>query len=291
MSFELDKIMIDEILFHMENQDKKFVFDVRKNHIMDIREIEEIDSVDHDFDFHDNIDRFIPLPKWTPNDGFRLMEKFNSRLKNPVVREELSAALNAKKGVFRSFKNVLEQYPETEKLWFSFKEQKMKKEIFIWYNSLREEWGLEHVGVEPDDDSFLVLEDFNIREGKDSDKENAEVLHKFCIEKRSDNISSDLETVSPFIFPGDLCLIAESAGGDFAGYICAEKKSSVLQIQNLEIKSEYRGMGLGKIMLSKFVEKAGKQKIVIDLPAGINYFSRTLHLENFKPFIQRFVKI
>jgi ribosomal protein S18 acetylase RimI-like enzyme len=291
MSFELDKIMIDEILFHMENQDGKFVLDTQKGHIANISIIEKIDSVDHDFDFHDNIDRFIPLPEWTPGDGFRLMEKFISQLKNPVVREELSAALNKKKGVFRSFKDVLEQYPDTAKFWYKFKEKKMKNEIIGWYNSLREEWGLKPVGVEPEDDSFLVLEDFIIREGEGSDKENAASLHKFCIEKRGDNISLDLENVNPFTFPGDLCLIAESAGGDFAGYICAVRNSSVLQIQQLEVKSEYRGMGLGKTLLAKLVEKAGEQKIVIDLPVGIDYFSRSLHLENFKPFVQRFVKI
>jgi ribosomal protein S18 acetylase RimI-like enzyme len=219
------------------------------------------------------------------------MEKFCSHLKNPVVREEISSALNKKKGVFRSFKDVLDQYPETAKLWFRFKEQKMKREVICWYNALREEWGLKPIGVEPEDDSFLILEDFNIREGIDSDKENASALHKFCIEKRGDNISLDLENVNPFVFPGDLCLIAESAGGDFAGYIYAVKNSSVLQIQQLEVKSEYRGMGLGKTLLAKLVEKAGSKKITIDLPAGIDYFSRTLLLENFKPFVQRFVKI
>jgi ribosomal protein S18 acetylase RimI-like enzyme len=291
MSFELDKIMIDEILFHMENQDGEFVLDTQKGHIASVTKIEKVDSVDHDFDFHDNIDRFVPLPEWTPNDGFRLMEKFCSHLRNPVVREELSAALNMKKGVFRSFKNVLEQHPDTEKLWFRFKEQKMKNEVIVWYNALREEWGLKPIGVEPEDDSFLILEDFIFRDGKDTDSENAESLHKFCIEKRGDNISLDLENANPFVFPGDLCLIAESAGGDFAGYIYAVKNSSVLQIQQLEVKSEYRGMGLGKTLLAKLVEKAGNKKIVIDLPIGIDYFSRSLHLENFKPFMQRFVKI
>jgi hypothetical protein len=82
VSFELDKMIIDEILFHMENQDGEFVLDSQDGHIEDIS---EIDSADHDIDFHDT-DRFISLPNWTPSDGFRLMEKFSSRLKNPIVR-------------------------------------------------------------------------------------------------------------------------------------------------------------------------------------------------------------
>jgi hypothetical protein len=46
------------------------------------------------------------------------MEKFTAGLNNPVARQELTAALNKNKGVFRAFRDVLEQYPEVEKIWF-----------------------------------------------------------------------------------------------------------------------------------------------------------------------------
>ncbi|MDR2730070.1 MAG: GNAT family N-acetyltransferase, partial [Treponema sp.] len=58
------------------------------------------------------------LPQWGPKDGYRLMEKFTAGLNNPVARQELTAALNKNKGVFRAFRDVLEQYPEVEKIWF-----------------------------------------------------------------------------------------------------------------------------------------------------------------------------
>jgi ribosomal protein S18 acetylase RimI-like enzyme len=278
MHFELDDILIDDILFHMENQDGVFFLDTQKGQV-----IEGIDV---------NNEHLIALPEWTPADGYRLMEKFAAGLKNPVIRQELSAALNRNKGVFRAFRDVLEQYPETEKMWFSFKEKKMKNEVIVWYNSLREEWGLEPAGIEPEDNSSLVLEDFVLREASSADAEIAAVLHKICIEERQDKASSDIiEAANPFVFPGDLCIAAENADGEFSGYIYAVKDSpSSLRICALEIFPEYRGMGLGKTLLSKLIEKSAGQTITIDLPAGMEYFSRTLHHEGFKPSLQKFIR-
>jgi hypothetical protein len=51
------------------------------------------------------------------------MEHFAAGLRNPVVRNELTLALNRGRGVFRAFKDILSRYPETEKLWFSYKER------------------------------------------------------------------------------------------------------------------------------------------------------------------------
>ncbi|MCL1955286.1 MAG: UPF0158 family protein [Brevinematales bacterium] len=287
MRFDLDNALTDEILFYMENQDGEFLLDTKEAIVVDIHNNEYEDEPD----FNDD-ERFISLPEWSSNDGYRLMEKFTASLKNPVIRQELSAALNRNKGVFRSFRNVLEQYPETEKMWFNFKEQKMKDEVIAWYNSLREEWGLEPLGIEPEDNSSLVLEDFVLREGKDSDLENAAVLHKICIDEKKDDPSFAVYIeMNPFVFPGDVCFIAESASGEFSGFICAVKNtSSHLQIRLLEVKPEFRGLGLGKALLAKLLERTQKCGfcITIDLPAGIDFFSRSLHLENFKPSVQRF---
>jgi len=301
--FELDDILIGEILFYMENQDGEFVLDTQEGQVVDVLNNDYEDEPD----FSDE-ERFISLPEWNSQDGYRLMEKFAAGLKNPVVRHELSAALNRNKGVFRSFKNVIEQYPETEKLWFRFKEQQMKNEVIGWYNSMREEWGLEPVGIEPEDDSSILFEDFIFRDGKEADIENAESLHKLCIEerkieeKKDEDISAVLEEKNQFAFSNEqcssehcsncLCVVAESASGDFSGYICAVKDSpSLLRICRLEVKPEYRGIGLGKTLLAKLLEKAEKQTVTIDLPAGVDFFSRALRFEEFKPCMQRFVRV
>ena len=277
MQFDLDDILLDDILFHMENQDGDFFLDTHEGMVV---------SADN----YDNDERYISLPSWESQDGYRLMEKFTVGLKNPVVRSELSAALNRSRGVFRAFKNTLEQYPETEKLWFSFKERQMKNEVITWYNSLREEWGLQPVGSEPEDTSSLVLEDFILRPPNACDSEKAEALHKLCIDEQKDDALAIYETMNPFAFPGDICFVAENANSDFAGYICAVNETSHLHIRQLEVKPEYRGMGLGKTLLAKLLEKAKKQglTITIDLPAGLEFFSRSLHLEEFKPCLQRY---
>jgi len=286
MQFELDRILTDEILFYMENQNGDFLLDTQEAKIINIDKY----NLDNEQDFEDK-GRYITLPQWDSNDGFRLMEKFAVELKNPVVRHELSAALNTKRGVFRSFKNVLEQYPETEKMWHNFKNRKMKDDIFTWYNALREEWGLEPVGGEPEDISGIILEDFIFREGKESDAPNMSALHKICADEINEiNKTGIFETENRLNILGDICIAAETASGEFCGCICAAKNKEYLQITRLEVKPEYRGMGIGKTLLAKLLEKAAGQIVTFDLPSGFEYFSRTLYVENFKPVMQRFVK-
>ena len=254
MRFELDNTLLDEILFCMENQDGEFVLDIKETRVVDIYNNDYTDEPD----FSDE-SRFINLPGWTSGDGYRLMEKFACESKNPLIRRELSDALNKKKGVFRAYRSVLEQYPETEKLWFRFKEQKMKNEVISWYNALREEWGLLPIGAEPEDNSSLVLEDFVLSKGSDEFSFTAETSNK------------------------------ETAGTISA---CLDAKNCLLYIKTLTVKPEYRGMGLGKTLLSKLLEIADIKEydVSIDIPSETDFFSRALLLEEFKPCMQRFLR-
>ena len=260
MRFELDDTLLDDILFFMENQEGDFLLDTQEVIVIDINN----NDYDKEPDFSDN-ERFIALPEWNSQDGYRMMESFSSVLKNPIVRQELSGSLNRNKGVFRAFRNVLSEYPEVEKLWYAYKEKEMKKEVIIWYNGLREEWGLEPVGIEPEDNTSLVLEDFIIRRGE-----------------------------------GDYCFISETINNESTGRINAELTAShsdpdikALHINFLEVNPAYRGMGLGKTLLSKILEKADEEKldVFIDIPCETDFFSRSLHLENFKPVMKRFFRI
>jgi len=247
MRFELDNTLISDILFHMENQDGEFALDMQEGKV-----VSNIDL---------NDERYIELPEWEPKDGFRLMEKFVSGLKNPIARQELTDALNKNKGVFRAFRDVLIQYPEIEKMFHIHKKQKMKTEVINWYNALREEWGLEPIGAEPEDTSLLVLEDFVIKE---------EVL------------------IDPFGF----IFYAETANGEYAGELNAFLDDGILYVNLFEVEEEYRAMGLGKTLLAKLLEKADAQKldVSIDVPAETSFFARSLLLENFKPVKQTFVR-
>ncbi|GHV69996.1 hypothetical protein AGMMS49928_15530 [Spirochaetia bacterium] len=282
MHFELTEALINDILFSMEDQEGHFQVDTR----------EGIVSAED----NDDPDRFIPLPEWESSDGFRLMEHFAASFRNPLIRGELTQALNQGKGVFRAFKDTLAQYPEAEKRWFAFKDREMKREILRWYNALREEWGLERIGGEPEETEDLILEDFRFREGKDIDTAPALELHRRSLEGYG-KTAEDIPLQFPpndnalWSFPEDLSLIAETSSGDFAGYISAIKKESLFYITALEVKDEYQGLGIGEELISRFLKSAEKQTaktVVIDLPMAADGFSRVLLRGSFTPRSTRY---
>jgi GNAT superfamily N-acetyltransferase len=292
MQFELDSALLDQIIFFMEDQSGSGIFYVDTQEGMVLSEDDE--EFDSD-EFEADNNRYISLPDWGPSEGFRLMEKFTASIKNALAREELSAALDRGRGVFRAFKNALAQYPETEKLWYAYKEREMRRVVIAWYNSLRETWGLELIGEEPEDLTGLTLEDFRFRTGTESDAALAEKLHRACLEEF--NVQSSAEIfcgMGEWVFPGNISFTAETAGGEFAGYINAVNVSGeTARVCALEVKPEYRGLGLGKAIIALLLEQADKEKIpriIVDLPAGQEYFSRALPRENFKPCVQRFCR-
>jgi ribosomal protein S18 acetylase RimI-like enzyme len=307
MQFELSEALIKDLLFSMEDQMGTFVLDTQEGVI--------IGGVDEELDrTKQNADRYISLPDWGSADGFRLMEHFAAGLRNPAIRDDLTGALNRGKGVFRAFKDGISRYPETEKLWFSFKERGMRREILRWYNGLREEWGLERIGGEPEETGDLVLEDFRFRPSRDDDREPAGALHRLCLEElQSYTVKNDLGTAElpafltaerqdkggTWNFPGDLGLTAETGDREFAGYIAASRQGATLRIYALEVPAHYRGLGIGENLLTLFMEQARRPaggepdtpqalQVLIDLPAGSENFSQVLFRDFFKPCLVRY---
>lgn len=296
MQFKLTKSLMNDILFSIENQDGKFLLDTHKGIIVNTC-VEDTDSEVSGESVQ--ADRFISLPEWGPADGFRLMERFVLGLHTPAVRKELSIALDQGRGVFRAFKDTLARYPETQKLWFTFKDREMKRKTIAWYKALRTSWGLELAGEEPEDIAGLALEDFHFRDGSAADGEAAAELHQRCLEAYNNGntnnqkaIAETLAGMNQWVFPGDLCVVAETAGGEFAACIASVYTTpGCLHICVLEVRPEYRGLGLGKTLLARMLEKAGGHNIArvsIDLPTGTEYFTRVLARESFKPYVQRF---
>ena len=273
MQFELTEALVDDILFSMEDQHGNFLFDTVKGIVVDSNT-------------GDDASRFIRLPEWDSSSGFRLMERFAAGLKNPPVRRELTAALDRGKGVFRAFKDTLGRYPEMEKLWFTYKEEKMKQEILQWYNGLREAWGMEKLGTEPEDTADLVLEDFCFRAFCKGDFAQAENLHRLCLQECGKNAEeAAAESVA------DTGIVAETVSGEFAGYITGTIRNAALHIQHLEVQPEFRGLGIGQTLLARFlsgVNTNGITEVFLDLPAHSESFSRVLLRESFKPHTVRY---
>jgi GNAT superfamily N-acetyltransferase len=283
MRFELTEALIEDILFSMEDQEGDFLVDTQEGMLVEAGEMSCGISEKAG-------DRYLAIPDWDSSDGFRLMERFAAGLRNPMVREELSGALNRGKGVFRAFKDILGLHPEAEKLWFAFKEREMKREILRWYNALREEWGLERIGLEPEETGDLVLEDFRFRGPLSGDEAPAAELHRLCVgeyrQAADHKGEGDLPGEDiPWIFPGDYCVVAEAASGEFAGYISMVLKGAVLRIRSLEVQPEYRGLGLGGALLTRMLEEIKGESVFqvsIIIPAGVEGFARVLHRNAFK---------
>jgi ribosomal protein S18 acetylase RimI-like enzyme len=312
MQFELDSILLDQILFFMEDQDGDFVLDTHEGLVISTDDFIGDDDPDED--------RYISIPEWDSAEGYKLMERFSAGLRNALVREELSAALNRGRGVFRAFKNTLAQYPETEKMWYAYKDREMKRKVIAWYNALRETWGLELIGEEPEDISGLALEDFRFRQGTAADLNCAEELRRACQSgvgtaddaaggaaggaaeiAGQDIIPAAVSGLGEWVFPGDICFAVETAGGEFAGYVSAVRLDGALRVCAVEVKPEYRGLGLGKTLIARLLEQADSEKIpnvIIDVPVGLpsglpfggEHFARALARESFKPCVQRYCR-
>ncbi|MDR0600932.1 MAG: GNAT family N-acetyltransferase [Treponema sp.] len=280
MQFELTEALIDDILFSMEDQEGEFFIDTEKSIISNMDEFDNPIEPDGD--------RYLPIPDWDSSNGFRLMERFAAQFHNPIVRGELSAALNRGKGVFRAFKDILGRHPEVERHWFAYKEREMKKEILKWYNALREEWGLERIGGEPEETGDLILEDFRFRPSGERDRAAAVKLHELCRSEAADTAETFGAEEG---FPGDLALTAETVGGEFAGCIWGIRRGTSFHIAALEIKPEYRGLGIGETLISRFLERIDRREtgvISIELPAGSESFSRVLHRNGFRAVSVRY---
>jgi ribosomal protein S18 acetylase RimI-like enzyme len=91
--------------------------------------------------------------------------------------------------------------------------------------------------------------------------------------------------------PGGLALIVESGGGEFSGYIYAVKDGPDVYVNNLEVKLEYRGLGIGESLLTHLLEKlkpAATKRVYFDLPSSAADFSHVLAREGFEPYLMRY---
>ena len=62
---------------------------------------------------------------------YRWMEEFVDDLKDQDIADELSEAIDGK-GAFRRFKDVLVRYPEERERWFSFRSERLRRDIATW---------------------------------------------------------------------------------------------------------------------------------------------------------------
>ena len=269
--FDLTSELMEQIIFAMENQKEIFLLDSDMPSIISRDARDQVKGTAYE------------LPLWEPSDGYRLMEQFVLTLRNPVYKEHLSSILHCGSGVFRKYKDALNQRPDIERMWFSFKEKEMKNRVSEWYNALRLEWGLDTYDVEFNGDYSPVLTDFSITP---EDGSHIDVISRYdkdaYLELYSDypeDYVLDLyrrskDGFEPEISSDSSIYNAESPDGEIVGFIWATTevldKGTVLgRLRQIYVKPDYRGLGLAEKLKEAALEdeKIKNSDIVeIDVP-------------------------
>lgn len=136
--FELNDPILERIIFAMEDQSKSYGIN------LDTGELQPRP----DGEMPENL---APPPDWTSEDGFKILETFALRTTNIVVKKALQKVLGRGKGVFKSYKALLAEFPEEESRFRTFKQAVMRRKIESWLDDQREIAGLARIGSEPEE--------------------------------------------------------------------------------------------------------------------------------------------
>ena len=268
MTFNLTESLLDEIITALENQEQQFLVDAAQNAL-----IEKSEGLKGDNDF------FYELPEWDSASGFKLREDFVANLNSPLAHEALQEVLHSGRGVFRNFRNVLKDYPEVEKRWHIYKNNKMMCYINNWYNNLREVWGLEKLDYVPESDDALVHDDFSFTAYSQEDKKELMLQMNAAFRESNENLSPELSQAIYNIWleqfesaesKDQLGFICRSFSNDFAGCITVsqflQKQEKVMVLTSLFVPEAFRGLGIGTELINMCLselKKLGKTWLIL----------------------------
>jgi ribosomal protein S18 acetylase RimI-like enzyme len=288
MDFPLTPQMLDKIIFALEDQSTRYVAEVATGELVPVSA--ESGPLPEE--------RYSPLPRWGSAEGFHLMESFVTTLQNPALRETLAAALTSGKGVFRSFKDALKANPEMEKLWFRYKERRMRAVVVAWYNAAREARGLERLAPEPEDVGDLVTSDFSFAWGAHGHEEAILRLDRDAFYELFPTESPPLlaeryeekQRGTPALASeGCPLLVAEGPDGELAGFAWGRIDGSTVHMLQLAVAPDLRGIGLGEAVLRTFLtgmRSRGMKRLTTELAGRSLRSTSFLHSLGFRPVTQ-----
>ncbi len=199
---------IHQVIYCMENQEKRFVLDLDTLEFLECGQGEPLE------------DSCITLPLWKPTDGFRMMEEFTLSLDNAFYKEKLRSVIQEGSGVFRNFKNVLNESGWLEKQWRIFKSRYMYRIVMDWVKdieTLQEMLSLEN--EEPlDDDLEMLLEDFTITSLATPDYDKAIAFLQHTVKE------------SPHLFTGDPKHISELSSLSQITFVVRDPMGEIVSI-------------------------------------------------------------
>ncbi len=165
--FELNDTILERIIFAMEDQGRSHYIDLRTG---ELTPKPEKNPQDRGFSGESVPDGSLadallpewiaPPPRWTPADGFRLMESFCARISRMETKLALNRAISRGKGVFKAFRQTLSEYPDEEAFFRDYKNAMLRRHVELWMDDMREALGLARLGAEPEELQDLADEEF-----------------------------------------------------------------------------------------------------------------------------------
>lgn len=280
--FKLTPELMDQIIFAMENQKDSFFLDTETLLLTSESSLDE-----------SRRDYLLPVPEWTPSDGYQLMDSFTGTLKNPIYRERLRGILNSGRGVFRGFKNVLKERSDLENAWFLHKDREMKRRVRSWYADLCEFWGIEALGEEPEETDDLFRDDFSMELMPPGEPLLQKIRSDFRDELYLESPRGLRQVLlrqhyCPRENP-DLAVQAKSPDGSGCGYISIfldrEEGKLFGVLDSLYVLPEYRGAGIAAGLLDYLLDHCyhnGVETLLLALPPEGDILRNTLKRRGFK---------
>ncbi|MBI9094912.1 MAG: GNAT family N-acetyltransferase [Sphaerochaeta sp.] len=264
----LTEFLLDTILFAMEDQSDTYYLDLSTGEVVSDQERRMLEwETDENVEEITDDERYIDIPDWQPSDGFLVMEKFANQVRNPIYKGKLIEALQAGKGVFRRFKDIIGEQPSLEREWFTFKDEQIKSEVYTWYREHDGALQLLELDLEPEELTDDILqEDFVIGSSSDElpleeilalqtslreemQKGNATQRHALLL------LEPKLQNLQEAQF-----LYARTGEGELAGFISYEiREEHTVEILFFGNKREYRGMGLFRFLFDHFCRQAARK--------------------------------
>ena len=76
-------------------------------------------------------ERYLAIPQASSEESYEDMLDFVETVEDTGLREKLYIALDGR-GAFRRFRDVLSFYPEEQKKWFKFKDERLTERVDEW---------------------------------------------------------------------------------------------------------------------------------------------------------------
>lgn len=221
---------LSQIIWGMENQDAEYMLNIKDGTLCS----PEMGEAEPEF--------LVELPSWSSSDGYQLMVSFTNSCKDRNLRERLSKELSSKShGIFRRFRDVLSENPETLKAWYDFKDSRMRSHIISYY---RERFKRNKDELESDDlYEGELLSEFEVK--------HLEGLDDYCeklLEEASDN-AVRRKILGAFTNKEAYEILENDVP---KGAIIFEVSDGVACVLIYKIEEEYREQGLFNLLFDLF---------------------------------------